>query len=113
MAKVIAAPAFSRGIRQLRKRFPHVLDDLQPLVSQLEAGEIPGDRIQGIKNYRVFKIRIANRDAQRGKRGGYRIIYYVQKAHLIYLVIIYSKSQVDDVPIDWLIAAIEEIEVEE
>ncbi len=51
------------------------MNDLNPVLIQLEAGETPGDRIQGLGSYRVYKARIRNSDAQRGKSGGYRVVY--------------------------------------
>ena len=46
----------------------------------------------------LFKVRIKNSDARRGKSGGYRIIYYLKTEDHILLVTIYSKSDKADVP---------------
>ena len=46
----------------------------------------------------LFKVRIKNSDARRGKSGGYRIIYYLKTEDHIILVTIYSKSDKPDVP---------------
>ena len=46
----------------------------------------------------LFKVRIKNSDARRGKSGGYRIIYYLKTEDRILLVTIYSKSDKADVP---------------
>ncbi len=40
----------------------------------------------------IYKIRMANRSASRGKRGGFRIVYYLQSRDSIIFVHIYSKS---------------------
>lgn len=58
---------------------------------QLEAGGTPWDRITGNK-YPVYKVRVNNSDARRGKSGGYRVIYYIQTPEAILLTNIYSKS---------------------
>ena len=46
----------------------------------------------------LFKVRIKNSDARRGKSGGYRIIYYLKTEDRILLVTIHSKSDKADVP---------------
>ena len=50
----------------------------------------------GVK-YQVFKVRLKNTDVQRGKSGGYRVIYYVKTRENIILATIYSKSDRSDV----------------
>ena len=62
----------------------------------MKSGETPGDRIQAV-GYVVYKARLANRDAQRGKSGGYRIIYYLKQRDDVLLVTIYSKTEQSDV----------------
>ncbi|BAS57150.1 type II toxin-antitoxin system RelE family toxin [Leptolyngbya boryana] len=94
--RIELAPRFKRDLRALAKSYRHVRSDLQPLIDQLQAGELPGDRISGVK-YAVFKVRLKNRDVQKGKSGGYRVIYYLKAGDLIILVTIYSKSDLTDV----------------
>lgn len=66
------------------------------LLSQLEAGENPGDQLQDSR-YFAFKVRVKNSDAQKGKSGGYRVIYYIRNADRTVLVTLYSKSDQDDI----------------
>ncbi len=89
-------PRFQSDLRDLVKRYRQVRSDLQPLIEQLQAGELPGDRIAGV-NYTVFKVRLKNSNIQKGKSGGYRVIYYVRTANSIILATIYSKSDRVDV----------------
>jgi hypothetical protein len=42
-------------------------------------------------------VRVQNRDARRGKRGGYRIIYYLKTERQRLLITIYSKSDKSDI----------------
>ena len=90
--KVIFALSFQKTIKRLRKKYPHIKDDVQPVIEQLAAGETPGDQIQST-GYTVYKVRIPNRDARRGKSGSYRMIYYIQTETNIILLTIYSKSE--------------------
>lgn len=86
-------------MRQLAKRYRRIRIDIQPIINQLEAGELPGDQIPGM-NYTLFKVRVRNSDAQRGKSGGYRIIYYLKTDTQILLVTLYSKSDQADITAD-------------
>jgi len=89
-------PRFQRDLRDLAKRYRQVRSDLQPLIEQLQAGELPGDRISGV-TYIVFKVRLKNSSVQKGKSGGYRVIYYLKTNDRIILATIYSKSDFADV----------------
>jgi mRNA-degrading endonuclease RelE of RelBE toxin-antitoxin system len=107
--KVIISDQFYNDVRKLRKRFPNILQDFQPLREQLERDERPGDRLQGLEQV-VFKVRLKNADAQRGKSGGYRVIYYVETAQQVAMITIYSKSDKADIPIDLLIQFLKDYE---
>ncbi len=45
----------------------------------------------------IFKVRLYSSDLQKGKRSGYRCIYYVKTDTDIILVTIYAKSEQSDV----------------
>jgi mRNA-degrading endonuclease RelE of RelBE toxin-antitoxin system len=68
------------------------------MIEQLEQGELPGDKIPSI-GYTVFKLRVRNSDIQKGKSGGYRLIYYVKTATAIILLTIYTKSEQVDMAV--------------
>jgi mRNA-degrading endonuclease RelE of RelBE toxin-antitoxin system len=82
---------FRKEVKKLLKRYNSARKDIEPLIKQLEAGEIPGDRIAENK-YPVYKVRVANSDTRKGKSGGYRVIYYTITPESILLTTIYSKS---------------------
>ncbi|MEG3904193.1 type II toxin-antitoxin system RelE/ParE family toxin [Microcoleus sp. B4-C5] len=89
-------PRFQRDLRTLGKRYRNIRNDIQPVIVQLQAGELPGDRIPGME-YEIFKVRIKNSDIQKGKSAGYRAIYYLKTSDSIVLVTIYSKSDLSDI----------------
>jgi mRNA-degrading endonuclease RelE of RelBE toxin-antitoxin system len=109
--EIAITPRFQRDLRELAKRYRSIRTDIQPLIDQLQAGEIPGDRIAGIK-YQVFKVRIKNSNIQKGKSGGYRVIYYLKNAQGIILTTIYSKSDLTDVSNEIIEQAIVQYEEE-
>ena len=47
--------------------------------------------------YAVYKTRLPNRAARRGKSGGFRVIYYLQLADSVTLLTIYSKTEQTDI----------------
>ena len=82
---------FKQRLNRLGKRYRSIKIDIQPLLSQLLKGDLPGDQIVGT-DYSVYKVRVKNSDTKSGKSGGYRMIYQVEKPDLITLHLIYSKS---------------------
>ena len=104
-------PRFKRDIRELVKRYRSIRSDIQPLIEQLQAGELPGDRIAGVK-YQIFKVRLKNSNLQKGKSGGYRVIYYVKTEQEVILATIYSKSDISDVSNEVIEEAIAQYEQE-
>lgn len=89
-------PEFKRNMLALAKKYRRIRSDVQPIIEQLQAGNLPGDQVPGV-GLPIFKVRIRNRDAGKGKRGGYRALYYLQTTTTVILVTIYSKSEQSDV----------------
>lgn len=89
--KVIESDDFGKAIKKLGKRYRSVKQDIRSLAAQLEAGETPGDVITG-NRYPVYKVRVKNRDINKGQSSGYRVIYYIQTPEVVLLASIYSKS---------------------
>lgn len=96
---IFLAPDFQRQLRKLAKHYRSIRADLQPLLDDLQNGNCPGDQISGTA-YTVFKVRVKNSDIQKGKSGGYRVIYQLRDDTCILLVVIYSKSDQNDFPVD-------------
>ena len=65
---------FIRDIKSLQKRFPLMELDVKACRREIESGEILGDRVTDIGAV-VYKTRLPNRSARRGKRGGFRLLY--------------------------------------
>ena len=98
--------SFQRQLKRLCRKYHCIHTDVQPVIAQLEAGETPGDPIRGV-GHAVYKVRVRNTDAQRGKSGGYRIIYYVQQDAIL-LVTIYSKIDQSDIEVNDILQIIRE-----
>ena len=89
-------PEFRRDLKQLKRKYPAVTAEVQKLVSRLENDERPGDKMPNL-GYDVYKVRLPNPSAQRGKRGGFRALYYVRLAEYVILIAVYSKTEQADV----------------
>jgi mRNA-degrading endonuclease RelE of RelBE toxin-antitoxin system len=110
--EILVSLEFRRNRKALRKRYRNLDSDLKPVLQQLEAGEILGQQIPGI-DYPVFKVRVPNRDSQKGKSGGYRFIYYLRTTTKILLVSLYSKSDQVDIMAETIVDIIQQWEVEQ
>ena len=97
--EVKATREFQRDLRELSKKYRHIRSDVQAIIEQLQAGELIGNQIAGT-GYQVFKVRVKNSDLKKGKRAGYRLIYYLKTPTSIILITIYSKSEQSDISND-------------
>ncbi|MBW4618210.1 MAG: hypothetical protein KME17_02335 [Cyanosarcina radialis HA8281-LM2] len=68
--RVSFSDRLERDVRRLGKQDRRIRLDIQPLIEQLESGELLGDRIPNI-DYTVFKVRVRNSSDRKGKSGGY------------------------------------------
>ena len=87
------ADTFQKSIKILKKKYPHVKEDLLSQVKALEENPSAGDPIPGW-NKEVWKARVASSDVKRGKRGGYRLIYFWKAGEMkVYLLVAYFKGE--------------------
>ena len=88
---VIPTRRFRSLLRKLSRRFPSVFDELDRLESQLLHGERPGTRYRRMGG-RVYRVRLPNRSARRGKSGGFRVAYYLETETTIFLLAICDRK---------------------
>jgi len=105
MTKIEYIPNFYRKIKKLSKKNKNLSKDIQALVKVLEKDPTTGTFLG---NY-IYKIRVANTSKNIGKRGGFRVItYYLDENNIVYLVEIYEKNSIENIPIEQLVKIIEE-----
>lgn len=100
--------AFKRQLKRLARRYRQIKKDIAPVINALLADKTPGDQVIGT-DYTLYKVRAKNSNSQRGKSGGYRIIYYLKTNTRCTLVTIYSKSDQEDISLDTLNRLLKEI----
>ena len=86
---------FRKRLKQLKRKYPAVTDEVRDLVLQLQNDKRPGVKVPGT-GYEVYKVRLRNPSARRGKSGGFRVIYYARLVDYVYLLTIYSKTERTD-----------------
>lgn len=110
MATIVDYSArFLKDLDNLERQYPGTLNIIDELLQQLKRDERPGDRIPRV-GYSVYKVRLPNPAANKGKSGGFRAIYYVRIADRVLMVTLYSKSKQVDISPEKLRAIIEEEE---
>lgn len=86
---------FDKQLARLARRFPAVLDEVADFISRLKSddlAQLPGRRIRRT-GFTVYKERLANRSARRGKSGGFRVYYWLRQRDHLVLVAICSKTE--------------------
>ena len=86
-----------------KKKYRKITDDIDPIIKELEQGNLPGDKIPGLhlpEGTAAYKVRISNSSANVGKSNGFRLIYYVVIDKKVYLLTIYSKKDDERIPDD-------------
>jgi len=91
--KIIPTPEFGRSIKKLYKRYRLIAKDLKALEKELQKDTHAGIELGN----HCFKIRLPNSSIPTGKSGGFRVIYYLQTTEAIYLLAIYSKSDLENI----------------
>jgi mRNA-degrading endonuclease RelE of RelBE toxin-antitoxin system len=110
MIEVIATNKFQKKVKSLGKKYRNIRDDLQPMIDLLQSGALPGDRVSGVLDLEIYKVRVKNSDARRGTSGGYRLIYYVKTSEQVILVTLYSKSEQEDIGADEVVGILSEFD---
>jgi len=91
---------FAADLVKLARKYPSVVRLVENLFNELEIGNIHGVSIPrvNIQDGKIFKTRLANPDARKGKSGGFRVIWLLNTSNNnIYPLTIYSKSDQEDI----------------
>ena len=81
---------FNRNLKSLRKRNPTLRRDVETFLQTLEAEDHP--IIPGTGGARKARMKAQSR----GKRGGYRVVYYIFIKDSVWLITIYDKVRQED-----------------
>ena len=70
-----ATRVFEKYLKRLSKRYKLLFDDIEPVVHSIKTGECVGTLLTQVGCFEAFKVRIANTSINKGKSGGFRLIY--------------------------------------
>ncbi len=88
--KIIPTEYFKQQVRILLKHYPHIKQDLRELHRMLKDDPKCGKPL----GKKAYKIRLKSSDISKGKRGGYRVISYVNdETQKVRLLTIYPKPR--------------------
>jgi len=109
--KIILTPAFKHCLKQLEKRYPKIKEDTKTAIHQLIQTPDAGVLIPG--GHGARKLRVRNSNIQKGKSGGYRLIYFLadQSDPALYFLLLYAKSDQSDVSIAELKSLLDELDI--
>ena len=98
--KIISLESFGRDVKRLYKKYKKLPKDLKELQSLLQEDPRSGIELGN----GCYKIRWANSSVPTGKSGGFRVIYYyLDEDNHLYLMAMYSKSELENIKEEKLI----------
>jgi mRNA-degrading endonuclease RelE of RelBE toxin-antitoxin system len=103
--KLITLDSFAKDVKRLHKKYKNIATDLKWLKQTLL-----DDPKSGVELSRhCYKIRLANSSVPTGKSGGFRVVYYYLDAdYNLYLMSIYSKSEMENISEERLLDILKE-----
>ena len=103
--KIISLESFKKDAKKLYKKNKKLPIDLKKLNDILEENPKSGIELSSD----LYKIRLENSSSKVGKSGGFRVIYYyIDKNENLYLLKIYSKTEIPNIKEEVLIKILNE-----
>ena len=92
--KILETKGFLKSFKRLGKKYRKLVYDYEKLVDALET-----DNHNAVKvTENIYKIRLKNSSNIKGKGSGFRVVYFLKtKTNIIYLLDIFSKSEMDNI----------------
>ena len=92
--EIVEQELYRKALKRLAKQYRNVEKDIDLFLDSIRSKEDLGVELKA----NVYKVRIKNRDKNKGKSAGYRLITYLKivenELHLLYL---YDKSRLTNV----------------
>lgn len=98
--KIISLESFAKDVKKLYKKNKKLPQDLRTLNETLLENPKVGIELSS----KLYKMRLENSSSNSGKSGGFRVIYYyLDEEENIYLLKIYSKTEIENIKEEILI----------
>ncbi len=98
-------PLFDKQFKKLAKKYNLIKNDVKSFVDNFNSLH---QRSTPIKN-NIYKVRLSNTNKNKGKSSGYRVYYYVKVDEIVYLAVIYDKSEIEMIDETIVLNAIKDI----
>lgn len=99
--KIISLESFAKDVKKLYKKNKKLPQDLKTLNEKLLENPKIGIELSS----KLYKMRLENSSSKTGKSGGFRVIYYyIDEDENIYLLKIYSKTEIENIKEEVLIS---------
>ncbi|XPV68000.1 MAG: type II toxin-antitoxin system RelE/ParE family toxin [Halarcobacter sp.] len=103
--KIISLESFKKDVKKLYKKNKKLPQDLKTLNQLLNENPKVGIELSS----KLYKMRLENSSSKSGKSGGFRVIYYyIDEDENIYLLKIYSKTEITNIKEETLIKILEQ-----
>ncbi len=111
--EIVFAKSFRRSVKRLKKRYPRVKEDVATAIRVII--ESPRLGVVIPKTGGIRKLRVRSTDMGRGKSGGFRLLYFLEDhpSPRIYLLLLYAKTDQEDVTRSELQSLLSELEDEQ
>ena len=98
--EIISLVSFEKDVKRLAKKYNKIACDLRELSDTLNGNPKAGIALSS----NLYKLRVKNSSISSGKSGGFRVIYYyIDEQNNIYLMKIYSKTEIGNISEDKLL----------
>jgi len=95
--RIILSPLAQIDIKKLSKKYKNISSDLDSFIKKIKHNQsVRSDRLQGF-SLPIYKTRLKNSSISKGKSGGFRVIYHLKINDTLYILTIYSKSNMTDI----------------
>lgn len=105
--KLIPTPSFVKSVKRLKKKYKQIAQDLQTLEAELTSQKYKAVELGN----NCFKMRLANSSIPTGKSGGFRVIIFTKIEDKIYLLDIYSKTDLQNISDEKIVQILKENEL--
>jgi mRNA-degrading endonuclease RelE of RelBE toxin-antitoxin system len=97
---IISLESFTKDVKKLYKKNKKLPEDLKTLNDKLLSNPNIGIELSS----KLYKLRLENSSSNSGKSGGFRVIYYyIDEDTNVYLLKIYSKTEIENIKEDVLV----------
>jgi mRNA-degrading endonuclease RelE of RelBE toxin-antitoxin system len=107
---IYISKAVDKASQKLYKKCNKIFDDIENFVNDLKkSSQAIGDKLQEFLSLPVYKARIKNTSANKGKNGGFKIIYYVfDKKNELNILALFSKNEKENISKEEIIQILKE-----